>query len=46
MLTNSIFNRLRSMFDVVILPKSCDEIKYSNDLTTKTFFKHKDLMDE
>ena len=37
------------MFDVVILPKAssiCDDIKYSNDLTSKTFLKHKDFMDE
>ena len=44
MLTNSIFNRFRSMFDKIVLPKASsvyDDRKYSNDLTTKEFHKHK-----
>ena len=38
MLTNSIFNRFRSIFDKIVLPKVSslyDERKYSNDLTSK-----------
>ena len=34
MLTNSIFNRFRSMFDKIVLPKASsvyDDRKYSND---------------
>ena len=44
MLTNSIFNRFRSMFDKIALPKASsvyDNRKYSNDLTSKEFHKHK-----
>ena len=44
MLTKSIFNRFFSMFDKVVLPKASslyDERKYSNDLISKEFHKHK-----
>ena len=44
MLTNSIFNRFRSMFDKIVLPKVSsvyDDRKYSNGLTSKEFHKHK-----
>ena len=44
MLTNSIFNRFRIMFDKIVLPKASsvyDDRKYSNDLTSKEFHKHK-----
>ena len=44
MLTNSIFNRFRSIFDKIVLPKASsvyDDRKYSNYLTSKEFHKHK-----